>query len=532
MRMKGGKKKLFFFFPLPEEKNAEDKKKMDMSAVAAPALSKSKIVPGGTYWLHLPKNNKWVTVKVVGRDKQNTDKQRWVVERTDTKKRYDKVSTGLLKPLQSWSKKKDKSASPSRKERKKKRKKKKKNSASSSASSSASASSASASSASSASASPASPKPKKRIVPQMTDGGKQPAPNKRYDEFEDKYRTKEEFIFKYGEEGKQYWKDSPVEKCPAGCISRKTHNAVVDKLTGGKPVKADQNWKDKGHMQAAIQKAEDVAAREEVAKLKKHYESALKKMGKLPSTSPKAMYFLAKERPHADERRGQKIPVVTSKKTFSEAAEIARASKHKRFIWKNMVYVRDKNWSPTASPPPKTPKSPKSPKGPKAGYESVMVDGKEKFLKICVAPKIRDPNTYRCRSPAKEKSPKAPKTPREGYESVWVDGKEKFLKKCVSPKTRDPVTHRCKSPPKPPKPPKAPKAPKSPKPVKDGYERVTINGKETTRKKCVSPKRRDANGKCVEVRYGADGSGPYTRDEFREEYGDDEAWYWRQAKPK
>ena len=192
-------------------------------------------------------------------------------------------------------------------------KKKKKNSASSSASSSASASSASASSASSASASPASPKPKKRIVPQMTDGGKQPAPNKRYDEFEDKYRTKEEFIFKYGEEGKQYWKDSPVEKCPAGCISRKTHNAVVDKLTGGKPVKADQNWKDKGHMQAAIQKAEDVAAREEVAKLKKHYESALKKMGKLPSTSPKAMYFLAKERPHADERRGQKIPVVTSK---------------------------------------------------------------------------------------------------------------------------------------------------------------------------------------------------------------------------
>ena len=154
-----------------------------------------------------------------------------------------------------------------------------------------------------------------------------------------------------------------------------------------------------------------------------------------------------------------------------------------------MVYVRDKNWSPTASPPPKTPKSPKSPKGPKAGYESVMVDGKEKFLKICVAPKIRDPNTYRAARPQRKRAPRR-RRPREGYESVWVDGKEKFLKKCVSPKTRDPVTHRCKSPPKPPKPPKAPKAPKSPKPVKDGYERVTINGKETTQEVRVPEKAR------------------------------------------
>ena len=496
---------------------------MDISAKAAPVLSRSKVVPGGVFWLHLPKNDKWVTVRVISKDRQNTDKERWIVENTDNKKRYDKVSTHLLKPLKKDKSKKDKSKQSS----KKKRRKKKKNSASSASSSAASPSAASSSAASSS----ASPKPKKKITPQPTDGGKNPAPNKRFDEFGNRYRTKDEFIFKYGPvEGKQYWDDSPATKCPDGCIAMKTHKAVVNKLTGGKTEPTTDNWKDKSHMQAALQKAEDLAAREEVAKLKKHYETALKKMGKLPTTSPKAMYFLAKERPHADERKGQKIPVVTSKKTFSEASEIARVGKHKRFIWRKMVYVRDKNWSPPASPPPKAPKAPKSPKGPKPGYESVIVDGKEKFLKICVAPKIRDPTTHRCRSPAKEKSPKAAKAPKEGYESVWVDGQEKFLKKCVSPKTRDPVTHRCKSPPKPPKPPKTPKV-KSPKPIKEGYEKVTINGKETTRKKCVSPKRRDANGKCVEVRYGADGSGPYTRDQFWEEYGDDFGWYWRQARP-
>ena len=354
-------------------------------------------------------------------------------------------------------------------------------------------------------------RPKKRIEPTpnatpsanpnlppkpATAGIMQYPKGKRFDVETETYMKRDDFILKYGEDGIERWKDAAsATACPQGCISERECDAQVAANRMYDPTEKDAYDRFMTRVDFNTQMREVERLRKKLAKRAKETKSP-KKAAPAPAPSGIAM-------PDIDASN------------YMQAANAAREQNLPFFRWNDREYERADNPIPHLPAVYKrigaSPAKPKSPKACKDGKE--RVNGR--CVAVCSPPKYRN-DKGRCVSPKKPKST----SPKAGYEAVVVDGKVKMLKICEPPKFRDPTTQRCRSP-------KAPKSPKAPSDCKDGKER--INGRCVAR--CVSPKRRDSKGKCVETRWAFDESGTYTREEFQDFYGEEDAnWYWRKAK--